>query len=87
MRAMPEVYLGEAEGWAYRIFKNSAGKWIAFRWDPAKPQYVSQEWFAEPGFVKDRTMKANDSRLARFDTPEECEQDLLMMFAAAKMSS
>lgn len=86
MRATPEVYRGEFEGWAYQIFKNDLGYWVAFRWDLARAVFITQEWFAEDGFIKDRTLKSNDARLARFDTAEECESELLMMFAVAKLS-
>lgn len=85
MRATPEVYQGELDGWLYRIFKNDFGNWIAFRWRADRPMFVTQEWFAEGGFIKDRSLKSNDPRLARFDTPEACETDLLMMFAAARL--
>lgn len=85
MKATPEVYQGEQDGWCYRIFKNDLGKWVAFRWRSDRPSFVTQEWFVDTGFKKDRTLKANDPSVVRFDTEEECEQELLMMFAADRL--
>ena len=86
MKAIPEVYQGEQDDWSYRIFKNHLDKWVAFRWKMDRPIFVTQEWFVATGFQKDRSLKANDPNVSRFETAEECEQELLMMFAADKLS-
>jgi hypothetical protein len=86
MIAEAEVYQGSQDDWTYRIFKNDFGKWVAFRWKRARPVFITQEWFTQDGFVKDRSIKSNDQKVSRFETAEDCENELLMLFATDKLS-